>query len=265
MKRTILAGALLAAGAVGLLAQPTTAQPQAAPAQAPKGPTPKSQAELQALQALQATAQSGDPDALIKGADDLLTKYSDTDFKDMVLYWEASAYQQKRDWIKAQIYGEQSLAANPKSYQASVLLADILAKHTGEHDLDKEDKLAKAEKYAHQTIDLVGSASKPRPDLPDAQWEDIKKGLVGQAQDDLGLIATARKSWDAAVAAFKAAVAIDSQPAYEVHMANALLSAGKFDDCIAVCDKVLAEPNLHPQIQNVTKSLKAQAVAAKGK
>jgi hypothetical protein len=263
MKRTILAGALLAAGAVGLLAQPTTA-PAAAPAVA-KAPAPKSQGEVTALQAWQAAAQSNDSDAVIKSVEDLLAKYPDTEFKDIVLTTEADAYQRKKDWIKAQIYAEQALAANPKSYQASVMLADILSKHTGEHDLDRDDKLSKAEKYAHQTIDLIGAAPKPRPDITDAQWESIKQGFVGQAQDDLGLAAMVRKDWVASVAAFKAAVAADPQPAYSVQMANALLSANKYDEAIAACDKVLAEPNLHPQIKNAAQGIKDAAIKAKGK
>jgi tetratricopeptide (TPR) repeat protein len=267
MKRIVLTGALLALGAAGLLAQPTTAQPPAAaPAPAaPKGPAPKSQGELQALQELQKNAQAGDPDALIKSADDLLTKYPDTDFKAMVLSAEAGAYQQKRDWIKAQIYGEQALAADPKSFQANLLLADILSQHTGEHDLDKEEKLTKAEKYVHQAIDLISTAPKPNPQITDAQWEDYKKQLTGQAQHDLALINMTRKNWDAAIAAFKAAIAVDPQPAYEVQMASCLQSEGKNDEAIALCDKVLAEPNLHPQIKAAAQGIKDNATKAKAK
>jgi tetratricopeptide (TPR) repeat protein len=260
MKRIVLAGALLAAGAVGLLAQPTTA-----PAPAPKGPAPKSQGELQALQAWQTAAQGGDTDAIIKAVDDLLVKFPDTDFKDIVLCTEADAYQRKRDFIKAQIYAEQALAANPKSYQASVMLADILAKHTGEHDLDRDEKLNKAVKYSQQTIELAAAAPKPRPDLADAQWEAIKKGYIGQAQDDIGLAETVRRNWDAAITAFKAAAAADPQPAYRVHLANSLQSAGKFDEAIAICDQVLAEPNLHPQIKAAAQGIKDSCTKAKAK
>jgi tetratricopeptide (TPR) repeat protein len=263
MKLTILAAALLAAGAVGLFAQPTTAKPaQAAPAQAPKGPTVKSQAELQALQAWQAALQAGDPDGIIKADDDVLIKFPATDFKANVLETEATAYKQKGDWIKAQIYASQALAANPQSFQSALMLADIPAKHTGEHDLDKEESLTKAEKYAHQAIDIVNAAPKPQQ-LTDQQWTEYQKQIASQAQDDLGLISMDRKSWDAAVASFKAAFALVAEPAYKVHLANALTFGGKYDDAIAVCDQILAEPNLHPQIQSAAKSVRANATAAK--
>src|SRR5690349_4498364 len=111
MKRTILMGILvLATGATGLMAKDkkdknakndkTAPQEAAQPAQ-PKGPAPKSQGEAEALQAL-AKAQ-GNPDATIAAADNLVTKYADTAFKDVALFMEAQAYRQKGDPVKAQI------------------------------------------------------------------------------------------------------------------------------------------------------------------
>jgi tetratricopeptide (TPR) repeat protein len=259
MKRTILAAALLAAGAVGLLAQPTTAKP--APAAA-KGPMPKSAAERQALLAWQTSLQGNDPDAIIKLDDDLLIKFPDTDFKDAVLYSEAEAYQRKSDWAKAQIYADMALTANPKSYLSALMLADIPAKHTGEHDLDREESLTKAESYARQATEIVNAQPKP-PQLTDQQWAEYQKQIGGQAQDDLGLISVVRKNWDAAAAAFKAAIALVPEPAFSVHLANALQQGGKQDEAIAVCDQILALPNLHPRIQSAAKGIRASAVAAK--
>jgi tetratricopeptide (TPR) repeat protein len=262
MKRTILAAALLAAGAVGLFAQPTPAKPAQAAAPAAKGPAPKSKPELEALQAWQAALQAGAPDGIIKADDDVLTKFPDTDFKDAVLVTEADAYQQKGDFIKAQIYAAQALAANPKSYQSALMLADIPAKHTGEHDLDKEESLAKAEKFAHQAIELVNSTPKP-PQFSEQQWGDYQKQIAAQAQDDLGLVSVHRKNWEPAVAAFKAAIALTPEPAFKVHLANALQVGGKPDEAIAVCDQVLAEPNLNPRIESAAKGIRASATAAK--
>lgn len=261
MKRLTLAAALLAAGAVGLLAQPTTPKPaQAAPAA--KGPAPKSPDELKALQAWQAALQAGDADGIIKAVDDALVRFPSTDFKSTLLETEAEAYKQKTDWVKAQIYAGMALAADPQAFQAALMLADIPAKHTGEHDLDKEESLAKAEKYAHQAIEIVKAAPKPQQ-LSDQQWADYQKQVAAQAQDDLGLISVDRKAWDTAVEAFKAAIALVGEPAFKVHLANALVLGGKPDEAIAVCDQILAEPDLHPQIGAAARSIKANATVAK--
>ena len=72
----------------------------------------------------------GNPDATIKAADDLLTKYADTTFKETALLQEANAYQQKGDADKAQIYGERVLEVNPKNFQAQLMLGELLGQPT---------------------------------------------------------------------------------------------------------------------------------------
>src|SRR5205823_4471922 len=148
--------------ASGLMAQ------AAAPAAGPKSPAPKSQPELTAIQAM--FQAQGNPDNVIKAADELLTKFADTEFKELALYMEAEAYNQKKDPIKAQLYSEQALAVNPKSYQASIMLAELTVAQTKENDLDREEKLGKAEKYAKDAIAYVKDVPKPNPQVPDDQW-----------------------------------------------------------------------------------------------
>src|SRR5271157_2781862 len=225
MKRTILAGILsIAAGVSGLVAQQPPAKKDA-PAQ--KGPMVKSQGEGAAVQAMIAAMQGRDPDASIKAAEDLLAKYADTEFKEIALVMEATAYQQKGDSVKAQIFAERVLEVNPKNVQATLMLGEIIATHTRENDLDKEEKLGKAEKYLNDTIANVKVLEKPNPQFPDAQWEEQKKYIIAEAQNDLGLAALVRKKPDVAAADFKAAVDLDPQPAYQVRLASALQGSGK--------------------------------------
>jgi tetratricopeptide (TPR) repeat protein len=256
MKRMIITGALaLVAGVSSLMAQ-------AAPS---KAPAPKSKDELAALQAL-VNARSN-PDATIKAAEDLLTKFADTDFKDMALFSEAGAYEQKREVDKAQTYAERCLEANPKYFQASLMLAELLAQNTRENDLDKEEKLGKSEKYANESIQMVKEAPKPNPQIPDQQWEEAKKDLTAEAHNALGLSALVRKKYDVAFTEFKTAAdgAAHPEPAYQVREASALQSAGKFDDAIAICDKIMADTTVHPQIRQVAQAIRATAIKAGGK
>jgi hypothetical protein len=81
MKRTLLSGVLvMAIGVSGLMAEMKV----------------KSKAESVAVQALIASETQG-PDAIIKAAEELLTKFADTQFKEVALMAEATAYQQKGD------------------------------------------------------------------------------------------------------------------------------------------------------------------------
>lgn len=268
MKRMILTGTLaLATGLTSLMAQakkdnaPAQPPPQQKQGQAQLIPGTKSVGESEALMAL--IQAQGNPDATIKAADDLLTKYADTTFKESALLAEATAYQQKGDTDKAQIFGERVLEVNPKSFQAQLMLGELLASRTRENDLDKEEKLAKAEKYLHGAMDNVNSASKPNPQITDAQWEDGKKFVLAQAHNDLGMAALVRKKFDVAITEFKTAADTDPQPAYLVRLASAYESSGKHAEAIAVCDKVLADPQLHPQIKQVATNIKNTATAAK--
>src|SRR5579872_2680101 len=109
-----------------------------------EGPGPKTSGEQQAVQAL---IQAQAPDDVIKAVDNLITKFPSTDFKAFALEREGEAYQQKGDNAKAIVFGEQALEADPKNFDADNLLANVNAATTRDTDLDKDEKLAKADKY----------------------------------------------------------------------------------------------------------------------
>lgn len=246
MKRTILTGVLVMAAAVSVL----MAQMKVT-----------SKAEGEAVQALLASEPQG-PDAVIKAAEDLLTKFADTQFKEVALLAEAAAYQQKGDAASAEVTDERVLEVNPKNPQAAMQLGEVISTHVGDNDLDREERLAKAEKAFKQA--LANIDSKPSAGLSDAQWAESKKFTQAQIENDLGLLAMKRKNFDAAIADFKLALDGDPQPAYQVRLALADQKAGKNDEALAICDKLLADPALHPAIKKVAVGVKAMATKAKG-
>jgi len=248
----ILAGVLsVAAGASSLMAQA-------------KPPAPKSQKELDAVKAMLTAAQAG-PDQTIAAAEAVLTNFADTEFKEIALFFEARAYQQKNDPMKAQVFGERVLEINPKNYQTTLMLGEVIAQTTRENDLDREEKLTKAEKYLSSTMESLKTAAKPNPQMSDKDWDEAKQQITAEAHNGLGLCALPRKKYDVAAAEFKSAADLDPQPAYLAREASALQSAGKHDDAIAICDKLLADAQLHPQIKQVAEGVRAAAIKAGGK
>lgn len=224
----------------------------------PKQPQPKSQKELEAVQAI---FQAPDPDARIAAAKELVTKFAETEFKATAFYIGAFSYQQKGDLENAIAWAEQALDADPKFYAAQLMIANALALRTREFDLDREEKLGRAEKLAKDAIAAISSAPKPRPDITDEQWEAAKKDFTAQAHEALGLAALVRKKYDVCTSEFSTAFSLASQqdPALMVRLANCQLQSGKPDEAIGVLDKVLNDPNAAAQIKSVAAQLKADA------
>jgi len=228
-----------------------------------KQPRPKSQKELDALQAM-FKAPMGDQQ--IAAAEALLSNFADTDFKSLALFMEADSYARaKGQFEKSIVFAERALEADKDNYQAMLLLARQYASHTTENDLDKEEKLTKAAKYANDAVASIASAPKPNPGVPDAQWDAAKKDYTSQAHEAMGMIADVRKKYDVAATEYKTAV--DSQstpdPATMVRYAIAQEHLGKFDEAIATLDKVIADPNSQPVVKQYATNEKAKATKLK--
>ena len=252
MKRMILAGVVaLTAGLAGLLAQ-TAAAPAAA-----TGPMPKSPDELKAVQAI---GNAPTPDEAIKASEDLLTNYKDTEFKEYAYTMEARAYQQKRDRVNAEVYGERALQIDPKAFMMELLVGEIIAPNIKDHDLDRDQEIAKANHLFTDAIANIQTATKPSPQISDKDWDEAKKFATAQAHNDLGILDQVQKKWDDAVKEYQMALDGDpEQDAYATRLANAYVGAGKNDQAIAICDKLLAKPDLNPTIKQVLTSIKTQA------
>lgn len=234
-------GAALVLGAAVLFGQ--------AAAPAAKQPRPKSQKEVDALMAIQ---NAQDADARIAAVENLITKFADTEFKSWALFLATASAEQKNDYEKMVIYAERTLEAEPKHYQTMLILASGIAQRTKEFDLDKEDKLSRAEKLANEASVGIKDLPKPNPNLTDEQWEGVKKDDIARAHTALGLVAMVRKKYDVAITEFKTSVdtAATPDPSTMARLAAAYNSSNKPDEAIAVVDKILALPEVHPAIKS---------------
>lgn len=262
MKSHAIRTSLLAAALVTVLwGQQPAGSAQETPVA--KQPTVKSQAEGQAIMAM---FQAPDPDSRIKAAKELIEKFADTEFKATALHFIAVSYQQKNDVDNMILYAEQTLQADPNHYMAMLMLANAIAQRTREFDLDREEKLARVEKYVRTAQELIQKAPRPNPQITEEQWEAAKKDLNSQALETLALAALARKNYDDAIAKFKASIetAANQDPATFVRLGATYNKVGKYDEAIAVLDKVMNDPNAHPQIRQVAQAERARAMQAKG-
>jgi tetratricopeptide (TPR) repeat protein len=224
---------------------------------AQKQPQPKSQKEAEAIMAI---FNAPTPDARIEAAESLVKNFADTEFK------AAASAQEKNDFEKMVIYAERTLEVDAKNYAAMLMLASGIAQRTREFDLDKEEKLGKAEGYAKNAMAILKDAPKPRPDLTDEQWDGAKKDFYSQAHEAMALSAMARKKYDVAITEFKAAITVASSqdPATQVRLGAAYNLAGKHDEAIALLDQLMSDAQLHPAIRQFAQQEKMKALQGKG-
>ena len=218
----------------------------------------KSQKELDAINAVVTAAT---PDQKIAAAETMVRDFKDSDFRGMILVEATQAAVQKGDGIMAIQYATRALQAEPKNYQAMLLLAGQLAQSTREFDLDKDEKLTRATQMANDAIAAVTAAVKPNPQLTDAQWADFRKDSIAQAHEALGMIAGVKKQWDTAIKEFQTSVdgAATPEPTSSVRLAVAYVDAKRFDEGIALLDKVAATPGVSDQVKKVILSEKQRA------
>lgn len=227
---------------------------------AQKQPQVKSQKELDAVQAV---FNSQEPNARIAAVENLLTKFADTQFKSIALYIATVSAEQLGDFEKIMLYGERAVDADPQSYASMLIMAGALASKTREHDLDKEEKLSKAEKLASKAGEVLKTAPKLNPQMSDADWETAKKDFAAQQHVALGLVANARKKYDVGITEFKAAVESNGDPAAMVRLGQTYNLAGKPDDAVAILEKVMAIADAPAQIKQVAQAERARAIQAK--
>jgi tetratricopeptide (TPR) repeat protein len=222
-----------------LIAMPVLAQQ--GQQQAQQGPHPKSQKELDALRAVQADQQAQNWDKEIQDINNVLENFSDTEFKPQLMSMAMDAAQRKGDYAQTVVWGERIVQNDPNDIPARVMLAETIAQHTRENDLDKDQSLKKVDDNANKALELLKTTNTPPVGMSEAQWPEYKKQLTSQAYDALGQAADLNKKYPDAISKFK--LALDAMPNNSVaaaRLAKAYVDNKQYDDAISAADKVLA-------------------------
>jgi tetratricopeptide (TPR) repeat protein len=227
------------------------------------GQKPKSNKEVAAINAINAATTV---DGRIAAIENVLTNFKDTEFKPMLLQMALQLEAQKGDYLQITNYAQRILDSDPKNATALVTLAAETARRTRENDLDKEEKLAKVDKWAKDGIEYAKTAPKPPgTTATDAQWEDQRKDMQAQGWEALAMSAGVRKKNDEAIADYKQSIAVaaSQDPATWLRLGQVYEDTGKFDDANDAFDKAAAAPNATAQIKSVAASKKAEVAKLK--
>lgn len=261
--RMIAYAAVLSIAALPVLALPQAAD-QGAAQQATK-PRPKSQAEVAALQKVQAAYGAKNWSGAIQAINDVLENFPKTDYKPQLLDMATEAAANQGDYAATVTYGERAVAADPQDTSTMVLLAEDIGQHTHDSDLDKDQSIKKVQDYANKALtQLKDPNAPPPPGFPAAQWPELKKQLTGQAYDALGLAAGLQKNYPQEIDQLKTSIATYPSPVTMARLAQAYLNNKQYDEAITQADQVMANPQAPAQVKSFAQAQKAAATQAKG-
>ncbi len=205
-------------------------------------PNFKSQEEIDAFIAVQnaATVQ----DRASAGAAFMAT-YPDSEAAGLAAYMTMLSYQQMNDFENMLLYGDMVLANNPApGVEAGTLisLAGAIPTRTREFDLDKEEKLAKAEDYAKKAMGLIPTLTKMDPNMTDDEWLATRKEFMSQCHEALGSVAMKREDFPGAEGSFRKSLEMSANPVpFTVYnLALSLSKQGKNEEASQEADRCSA-------------------------
>src|SRR5207248_7534219 len=195
-------------------AQSKPAQAGTAPAQPPQGKRPpqaKTQAEFDAYKA--ATANTTDPAAMEKAADDFAAKFPESELRILLYRAAMHGYQTANKADQMMEMGRKVLKIDPDDPEALVGVAQVLAERTRDTDLDKDQRLDEGTKLAQHAVETADTDITVPPGTPQEKIDEYKGFLRSNAYYVLGTIQYTREKYaDAENYFHKSLNAYPSQP-----------------------------------------------------
>ncbi len=202
----------------------------------------KSQEEATAFTAIQNAASAQARAAAGKA---FISQFPKSPAAGLAQYMTMLSYQQMNDFDNMLLYGEMVLESvkQPGMLAGTLIsLAGAIPSRTREFDLDKEEKLGKAEDYAKRAMALIPTLPKMDPNMTDDEWLVTKKEFMSQCHDALGGVALKREDFAAAEASLRKALELAAEPVpfTMYNLATALSKQDKRDEALAMADNCIA-------------------------
>jgi len=173
--------------------------PGGAPAKPASGasrvPQAKSQEEFNAYK--DASAKT-DPAEAAAAADAFAAKFPNSDLREFLYVRAITLYQQKDDAEREIAMGRKAIAIDPTDPRPLISVASALAETTRDTDLDRQDRLNEAAKYAQAAIDNIDTGLYIPPNAPPDQVAAVKTSIVAMGYETLGVVQINQKNYAAA-------------------------------------------------------------------
>ena len=202
----------------------------------------KSQEEVDAFMKVQSAMTAQERAAA--GAD-FIAEYPKSEAVGLAGYMTMLSHQQMNDFDNMLLYGGIVLDNNPQpgmKVGTLISLANAIPLRTREFDLDKEEKLGKAEDYAKEAMTLIPTIVKMDPNMSDDEWLATKMDFMSQCHEAIGSVSLKRENFEEAEASLRRAVELSPNPTpfTMYNLATALSKQGKKDEAVEMADKCTA-------------------------
>lgn len=197
-----------------------------------QAPEFKSQEEFDAFMAVQQAPSVADR---VAAGEQFIAEHPQSAAVGLAAYMTMLSYQQMNDYENMLLYGEMVLAANPAPSVETgtlIVLAGAIPRRTREFDLDKDEKLSKAEDHAKRAMALIPTLEKMDPAMEDDAWLATKMEFMSQCHEALGLVLSKREDYPGAEAALRKAMDMAQEPVPDTlyNLALALDKQGKKEE-----------------------------------
>jgi len=240
--------------------QPTQQQPAAStqtpaagaqqtPAQVPAGkhqPQAKTQDEYKAYQE---AAAKPDPPSLEQAANDFANKYPTSELRSVLFQREMQVYQSANNAEKTIEAGKKVITIDPDNAAALVTVALVIANKTREGDLDRDERMAEASKYANHALESIDNGTGVPAGTADDKVPMFKELVRSMAYSSLGTVEFNRKNYPQAETYLRKSVensTLQPDPVTWLQLSLALDRENKYNDALQAANKCIEIAQSHP-------------------
>jgi len=224
--------------------QPAAAQSPATPVK--HQPQAKTQDEYKAYQE---AAAKLDPLSLEQAANDFAAKYPTSELRSVLFQREMTMYQSSNNAEKTIEAGKKVIAIDPDNAAALVTVALVIANKTRDNDLDHDERMAEASKYANHALEAIDNGTGVPAGTAEDKIPMFKELVRSMAYSSLGTVEFNRKNYPQAETYLRKSVessTLQPDPVTWLQLSLALDRENKYNDALQAANKCIEIAQNHP-------------------
>ena len=177
-----------------------------------------------------------------KAADDFATKFPDSELRVLLYKPAVRTYQNANNGDKMSDEAQKLLKLDPDDPEALIAVSEVIAEHTRDTDLDKDQRYEQARKSAQHALETIDTDVPIPANTPQSQIDAYKGLLRSTAYSVLGTIQYDQEKYAEAEGYFRKSIdAYPSQPdpVVVLRLALALDKQGKYPDALKEANRAV--------------------------